>query len=124
MIRREIQIGEKKIPFKASAAVPRLYRALFQRDIFRDMVRLEERMEKGKDTGEGMTYIDLELFENVAYTMARHADPSIPKTADEWLEGFDVFSIYEILPKLVEMWGINMETQVIAKKNIEVLTGK
>ena len=124
MIRREIQIGEKKVPFKASATVPRLYRALFQRDIFRDMVRLEENMKKGEETGEGLTYMDLEVFENVAYTMARHADPNIPKTADEWLDEFDVFSIYEVLPQLVEMWGINMETQVTAKKNIEALTGK
>ena len=48
---------------------------------------------------------DLEIFENVAYIMAFHADPSIPKTIDEWLEQFEMFSIYEILPEILELWG-------------------
>ena len=29
---------------------------------------------------------DLEIFENVAYCMAKHVDPSIPGTIDEWLD--------------------------------------
>ena len=31
---------------------------------------------------------DLEIFENVAYIMAFHADPTIASTIDEWLEQF------------------------------------
>ena len=67
----------------------------------------------------------LEMFENVAYIMARHADPdNVPDTPDEWLEQFSVFSIYTILPQLLELWNLNTETQVNAKKNIAKLTGK
>ena len=59
---------------------------------------------------------DLEIFENVAYIMAWHADPSIPGTIDEWLEDFEMFSIYEILPEILKLWGDNLITQVDVKK--------
>jgi len=26
------------------------------------------------------------MFENIAYTMAKHADPQIPNEVDEWLD--------------------------------------
>lgn len=47
MIRKEIEIDGRLVPFKASATVPRLYRAMFQRDIFRDFMKLEKTV-KGK----------------------------------------------------------------------------
>ena len=37
MIKREIEICGKKIPFRSSATIPRLYRAKFKRDIFKDL---------------------------------------------------------------------------------------
>ena len=39
--------------------------------------------DKGKKSKEELQFDDLEIFENVAYIMAFHADPSIPKTNDE-----------------------------------------
>ena len=59
---------------------------------------------------------DLEIFENVAYIMAFHADPTVPKTIDEWLDQFEMFSIYQVLPEILELWGTNMLTDVTAKK--------
>lgn len=57
--------------------------------------------------------------------MAKHANPdNVPDTPDEWIEQFNTFSIYEILPKLLELWGLNTATQIEAKKNIAKLTGK
>ena len=66
----------------------------------------------------------LEMFENIAYIMAKHADPSIPDTPEEWLDEFNTFSIYQVLPKIIELWGLNMKTDVEAKKNLMQLTGK
>ena len=57
------------------------------------------------------------MFENIAYTMAKHADPQIPGEVDEWLDGFNTFSIYEVLPQIIELWGINTQQQVESKKN-------
>ena len=59
----------------------------------------------------------LELFENISYVMARHADPSIPDTPEEWLEQFNTFSIYQVLPEIIQLWGLNVQTDVTAKKN-------
>jgi len=50
--------------------------------------------------------------------MAFHADPTIPGTIDEWLDEFDMFSIYEVLPEILELWGSNLFTDVSAKKNV------
>ena len=66
----------------------------------------------------------LEVFENIAYIMAKHADAAIPSSPDEWLEQFNTFSIYEILPQLIDLWGLNVETQVKSKKNIARLTDR
>lgn len=101
-----------------------LYRAKFGRDIFKDLSKLEKAYkEKGGEEGSTMEIEDLEIFENVAYIMAFHADPTIPKTIDEWLEQFDMFSIYEVLPEILELWGTNLITDVEAKKTKEKQPG-
>ena len=119
-VTKTIEIDGKEVKFKASAAVPRLYRIKFGRDIYRDFTALQEGVKN-----ENQDIESLELFENIAYIMARHADPdNVPTEPDEWLEQFGIFSIYEVLPKLIEPWGINLQTQVQAKKNIARLTEK
>ena len=66
----------------------------------------------------------LELFENIAYIMAKHADPSIPDSPEEWLDEFNTFSIYQILPQLIELWGLNTEVEIESKKNFARLSEK
>ena len=124
MIKREIEICGKNIPFRSSATIPRLYRAKFKRDIFKDLSKLEASY-KGKQTkGSEFQIEDLEIFENVAYIMAYHADNSIPSTIEDWLDQFDMFSIYEVLPQILELWGENMMTEVKAKKELAGVNGK
>ena len=48
--------------------------------------------------------------------MAWHADPAIPGTIDEWLEQFEMFSICEVLPEILQLWGTNMITDGESKK--------
>ena len=67
---------------------------------------------------------DLEIFENVAYIMAYHADNSIPSTIEEWLDQFEMFSIYEVLPQILELWGDNMQTDIAAKKGLAEVSGR
>ena len=66
---------------------------------------------------------DLEIFKNVAYIMAYHADKSIPSSIDDWLEDFEMFSVYEILPEILELWGVNMQTEV-ESKNFKKVQGR
>ena len=54
----------------------------------------------------------LEMFENIAFIMAKHADASIPDTPEEWMDQFNTFSIYQVLPQLIELWGLNVKTEV------------
>ena len=124
MIKREIEICGKNVPFRSSATIPRLYRAKFKRDIFKDLSKLEASYEGKKNDGAEFQIEDLEIFENVAYIMAYHADNSIPSTIEEWLDQFEMFSIYEILPQLLELWGDNMQTDVTAKKNLAEVAAK
>lgn len=117
MTEKTISICGKDIRFRSSAAIPRLYRLRFGRDIFQDLTAMEKDFRKNQ--GADMSSLDLstlEVFENVAYVMAKHADPSIPDTIDEWLEQFEMFSIYQILPEILELWGQNMQTDVEPKK--------
>ena len=124
MIERTIEISGKQVPFRSSATVPRLYRAKFKRDIFKDLTKLEKSYTKRTEDGDELQIEDLEIFENVAYIMAFHADPSIPKTIDEWLDQFDMFSIYQVLPQILELWGENLMTDVQAKKGLAEVSGK
>ena len=124
MLKREIEICGKKIPFRSSATVPRLYRAKFKRDIFKDLSKLKKSYKGKTEDGDEFQIDDLEIFENVAYIMAYHADNSIPASIDDWLDQFDMFSIYEVLPQILELWGDNLATEVAAKKGLAEVNGK
>ena len=122
---RNTQTQLKEVPFKASAAVPRLYRIKFRRDIYKDFAALQTSVQEGDEEGSNLDIESLEVFENIAYIMAKHAAPeNVPDNPDEWLEAFNTFSIYEVLPQLIELWGLNVETQAESKKNIEKLTAR
>ena len=124
-IKKNIVIDGKEIPFKASAAVPRLYRLKFGRDIYRDFASLQTNVEEENAEKSGLDIESLEVFENIAFIMAKHADPdNVPDSPDDFLEQFNTFSIYEILPQLIELWGLNTATQIESKKNIARLTAR
>ena len=103
-IKRMITIDGIEVPFKASAAVPRLYRMKFRRDIYKDFSALQKSVKESDEENSALDIDSLEVFENVAWVMAHHADPAnVPDNPDEWLESFNTFSIYEVLPKLIEL---------------------
>ena len=121
---RNIGIDGKQVAFRASAAVPRIYRMKFQRDIYKDLAALEKAVGKNTEEVSDLDMFSLEMFENIAFIMAKHADPSIPDTPEEWLDEFNTFSIYQVLPKIIELWGLNVKTDVEAKKNFAQLSGR
>ena len=89
----------------------------FHRDIYKDLSVLEKSIGSGDEETSNLDLFSLEMFENIAFIMAKHADPAIPDTPEEWLDEFNTFSIYQVLPKLIELWGLNVKTDVEAKKN-------
>ena len=128
MLRKTVVIDGKEVEFKASAAVPRIYRMKFRRDLFVDLQKVAKSVDKkGKKQGKEESEIpieNLEMFENIAYIMAQHADPkNVPSDIMEWLEQFETFSIYQILPAILELWNMNEETKSQAKKNLDQVAG-
>ena len=74
-----------------------------------------------KDQTEDASTLDgfsLEMFEDLAFVMwsAAHPDEKYD-SPDEWLDQFNTFSIYQILPELIDLWGMNIKTTVPARKN-------
>ena len=117
MQEKTVQISGKPVRFRSSAAIPRLYRIKFKRDIFKDLSRLEQSYKGKNEAGNEFQIDDLEIFENVAYIMAFHADPTIPGDINDWLDEFEMFSIYQVLPEILALWGTNLITDIQSKKN-------
>jgi hypothetical protein len=115
-----ITVDGKEVTLRASAAVPRLYRIKFRRDIIVDMQAVARAVEDKDQTGQDIPLEALALFENMAYIMAKHGDKdAVPDSPDEWLEEFSTFSIYKIFPVLKALWEGNMEALDVAKKKLE-----
>ena len=135
MLTKNIEIDGKDVVFAASAAIPRIYRIQFKRDIFQDMAKIEKSVKKSQDkqkenqvSESDIPIEDLEMFENVAFVMAKHAaqkkGQDFPNNVYDWLDQFNTFSIYTILPEIVKLWNLNQQTQVESKKNLDQVVGK
>lgn len=128
MIMKTVDIDGKAVKFKASAAVPRIYRIKFGRDLFMDLQKVTKSVNaKGKKKEKEESEIpieDLSMFENIAYVMAQHADPEgVPQDIMDWLEDFDTFSIYQVLPAILELWKMNEATKSENKKKLNQVAG-
>lgn len=124
-VTKKIEIDGKEVTFKASAAVPRLYRIKFGRDIYKDLRQLEKSVGENDEDNSNLDLFSLEMFEDLTWLMARHADPAkVPDSPEEFLDQFNTFSIYQILPQLIELWGLNVQTEVESRKNLEKVSGK
>lgn len=107
-----LNIGDKVVGFRCTASTPMRYRNRFGRDIFEDLLRLRDEVDKD----EGFSIKSLESFEFLSYIMAKQYDPSIPDTPEDWLDNFEAFSIYEYLPEIMDLWAQNEFTTSTAKK--------
>ena len=114
---RIVTIDGKEVKFRATARTPRLYRAIIGRDMIADMNKLQKSYNKRQKDGDNLNIEDLQIFEDTAYIMARHASPDMEeRTADDWLDGFNMFSIYEVLPQILELWALNTKQTSTPKK--------
>lgn len=108
----------------ASALTVRLYRFKFGRDMTSDMLKLQKAYSKVAEAAKSedetkeaqFNATDLTLFENVAYIMCKQANPDIPDDPDEWLDGMSMFSIYHILPVVLDVWAANQQTTSVPAK--------
>ena len=88
MLRKKVEIDGREVEFKASAAVPRIYRMKFRRDLFMDLQKIAKSVKKkGK----------------------KEKKPKTVKVSDEKKELFDM-----IYGGLIDNYGGNVE---ILKEN-------
>ena len=114
---KTVNIDGRDVTFRADAAIPRIYRNRFHRDIYKDLRDLQKSIDEENPEVSTLDSFSLELFEDISYVMEKHADPQgVPDTPDEWLEQFGTYSIYQVLPEIIELRGLNVQTQVESKK--------
>lgn len=121
-----VKIDGKEVGFRATALTPRIYRHKIGRDMIQDLNKLQASYNKAMQLPDEATdeerkeaqlsALDLEIFENAAYVMAKQYDANLPNSPEEWLDGFETFSIYEILPAILELWQLNSATTAKPKK--------
>lgn len=110
-----INIDGHDIKFACTAGTPRRYRMMFRKDILTEMRKISEEAQKGSDLSAEGT----ETIENLAYVMAKQADPDIADNPLDWLDGFAPFSIYNNFPSLIELWTESTQTVERAKKKLK-----
>lgn len=122
---KTITVGDKEVKLRASAAVPRMYRVKFGRDIYKDLHALEKSVKDNDEEASGLDSFSLELFENIAYVFNKLGDPqNVPDSVDEWLDQFETFSIYTVLPEIIDLWGLNVQSEADSRKNLGAVAGR
>ena len=62
-LEKTIEIDGKPVKFRASAAIPRIYRIKFRRDIFKDLRALQNAVGDGDPESSNLDAFSLEVFE-------------------------------------------------------------
>lgn len=110
-----LTIDGRQVKFKSTGAFLLRYKAQFGRDAIQDILKLEKAIDKKTNQFRDISALDLEVFYNLVWTLAKTADPNIPPPM-EWLDQFSEFPLIEILPELAEMIFSCLSTNVKSKK--------
>ena len=108
---KTITIDGKEIMFKTNGATPLRYKAQFGRDYFKEILKMAPLANKDKNNIEAkdLEALDFEVFYNIAWIMAKTANPSIPEPM-AWLEQFDEFPMADVIPELQDMLLTSIQT--------------
>jgi hypothetical protein len=111
-----LTIDKRQVKFKSTGAFLLRYKAQFGRDALQDIYKLQCMFDENKKIV-NIDALDLEVFYNLVWTLAKAADPSIPPPM-EWLDTFGEFPLADILPELTEMIFSCLTSTVQSKKKI------
>lgn len=109
---KTIEIDGKKICFKSTAATPLRYKSQFGKDFFVDIMKLSslDGLNSKKINIEKIEKLDFEVFYNIIWVLAKTADKKIPDPIT-WLDGFDEFPLFEIIPELQDLILASIQTK-------------
>ncbi|MBE0451834.1 MAG: hypothetical protein IBX70_13480 [Clostridia bacterium] len=97
-----IVIGGKSVLFKSTGAYLYKYKAQFNKDAFQDIMKLKDLYDEETKQLANIETLDLELFYNLVWVLAKTADPAI-NPPEEWLDEFDEFPLFDIIPEVIDM---------------------
>lgn len=104
---KTIIIDGREVRFKSTAAFLLRYKAQFHRDALKDLLKLEKAINTTTGELENYDALDLELFYNLAWVMAKTADPSIPDP-ETWFDQFSEFPLDDILRETVDLLAASL----------------
>jgi|SRR5690625_4363035 len=101
---KTIEIDGKQVRFKSTGATALRYKTQFRKDYLSEIMKLFvlDKLDFNDLSPEDLDYIDFEVFYNIAWALAKTADRNIPDPIT-WLDGFDTFPIFEIIPEIQDM---------------------
>lgn len=112
-----LTIDGKEVKFKSSASFLMRYKAQFQRDGLKDLLKLQDAFDMEKKKLKNYENLDLEVFYNMTWVLAKNANPQIPSPI-EWLDTFSEFPLVEVIPEIIELMLLSFQSSVKSKKKI------
>jgi len=108
---KTLTIDGRQVRFKSSGAFLLRYKQQFGRDAFQDIFKLQKAVRwdkhQKKNILANINALDLEVFFNLAWTLAKTADPSIPPPM-QWLDSFSTFPLNDIMPELMDLIQLSL----------------
>lgn len=115
---KTLTIDGRQVRFKSSGAFLLRYKAQFGRDALQDVFKLQKAVRWDKHRKEhvlgNISALDLEVLYNLAWTLAKTADPSIPEPID-WLDSFGEFPLSQVMPEIMGLIHMSLGTTVEPK---------
>lgn len=112
---KTIKIDGRQVAFKSSGALPKRYKMQFGRDYFADMLAMKNMSEDIAEGQNELQGVDFDMFYDLAWTLAKTADSSIPDPI-AWLDEFDEFPIADILPQIQDLITASISSNNAKKK--------
>ena len=106
---KTLTIDGKQVTFKSTGATPLRYKAQFGKDYFAEMLKLQSLQALQGGDIKAIESIDFDALYNMVWTLAKTADKTIPEPI-EWLDGFDEFPLFEILPELQDLMAKSLQS--------------
>jgi hypothetical protein len=101
---KTIVIDGKEVRFKSTGSTALRYKAQFGKDYLSEILKLNNLNKLDVNNIESGSFegFDFEVFYNIAWVMAKTANPDIPEPMT-WLDQFEVFPMMDIIPELQDM---------------------
>jgi len=110
-----LTIDGRQVKFKSTGAFLLRYKAQFGRDAIQDIFKLQNAIDMKINELKDISALDLEVFYNLIWTLAKTADSSIPPPM-EWLDTFSEFPLVEIIPEVMELIMASLQSTAKSKK--------